>query len=106
MAFSVARLKSSGMPGKPKSTILSGHKDSHFAYLKKLKLGDEIITQDKHNFHSYKVTSINIINSNVEKLHIRNTNELILTTCYPFSDFQFGGPLRFVVVASPIKSYI
>lgn len=101
MAFSVVHLGSSGMPGDSKSTVLSGHKDSHFNYLKELIIGDDIITQDKYNSHNYKVTSIKIINSKNEKLSIRNTNELILTTCYPFTDFQFGGALRYAVYASP-----
>ena len=105
MAFSVVHLAASGMPGDSKSTVLSGHKDSHFSYLKDLEIGDNITTQDKYNSYKYTVTSTKIINSKNEKLSIRNTNELILTTCYPFSDFQFGGSLRFVVYAIPIDSF-
>ena len=101
MAFSVVHHTSSGMPGHSKSTLISGHNDTHFSYLEELKIGDNIITQDKNNSHVYKVSEIKIINSSKEKLNIRNTNELILTTCYPFSDLQIDNNLRFVVYASP-----
>ena len=104
MAFSVVHLDPSGMPGEKKSTILSGHKDSHFDYLKELKIGDEIVTQDKNTSHVFRVTSMNIVNSKSKAIAIRNTNELILTTCYPFSDFEFGGDLRYIVHASPIDN--
>ena len=102
MAFSVVHLSTSGMPGELKSTVLSGHKDSHFEYLQELKIGDLIMIQDKLNSYSYSISTIKIIDKNKEKLNIRNTNELILTTCYPFNDLMIGGPLRYVVYATPI----
>jgi len=102
MAFSVVHLTPSGMPGNSKSTIISGHKDSHFEYLKELKIGDLIVTKDKNKTHNYKVTSLDIVDSNNNSIAIRNTNELILTTCYPFNDLEFRGNLRYIVHASTI----
>lgn len=104
MAFSAARMSSSGMPGQSKTTVVSGHKDSHFEYLKNIRIGDKIIVQDKNQSHQFIVKATNIIDSKKEKILIRNINELVLTTCYPFSDFQFGGSLRFIVYAVPINT--
>jgi sortase A len=102
MAFSAAHTSTSGMPGQNKSTIISGHRDSHFDYLQELKLGDEIITYGKSDNQKFKVTGLKVINSRLEKLTIKNKNELILTTCYPFNALKTGGDLRYVVHATPI----
>jgi len=106
MAFSAVHLNSSGMPGESKSTVISGHNDSHFNYLKEVQNGDIIYIQDKNQSHTYIVTSINIVNSKQEKLNIRNVNELILTTCYPFDNLQFGSDLRYVIYADSISRRI
>ena len=102
MAFSAAHLLASGMPGQDKTTILSGHRDSHFAYLQQLNIGDKIITKSTSNSYAYQVVAMRIINSKDEKLLIRNKNELILTTCYPFNAMQAGGDLRYVIYANPV----
>jgi sortase A len=102
MAFSAAHTSISGLPGQNKSTIISGHRDSHFDYLQELKLGDEIVTYGQSKNLKFKVIELRVINSRLEKLAIKNKNELILTTCYPFNSLQTGGDLRFVVHAIPI----
>ncbi|MCF6288733.1 MAG: class GN sortase [Proteobacteria bacterium] len=102
LAFSAARLKSSGMPGQAKSTIISGHRDSHFAYLQELQYGDIIMVQTPEKLMSYQVTSLQIVDSKYQQLPIKNQDELVLTTCYPFDALQAGGTLRYVVNSKPI----
>lgn len=102
MAFSAARMQIGGMPGQLKSTIISGHRDSHFGYLKELKVGDKIIANTTTKLTTYQVVSKRIIDSTKEKIQIKKHNELILTTCYPFDALQAGGNLRFVIYAEPI----
>ena len=106
MAFSAVHLNSSGMPGESKSTVISGHNDSHFNHLKEVQNGDIIYIQDKNQSHSYIVTSMKIVNSKQENLHIRNIDELILITCYPFDNLQFGSDLRYVIYADLIDHNI
>jgi sortase A len=103
MAFSVAHVSASGMPGQQKTTILSAHRDSHFNYLQHLKIGDEIITTSKNQTTRFRVINTRVINTNSEKLQIRNIKELLLTTCYPFNSIRPGGNLRYVVYAIPTK---
>jgi sortase A len=102
MAFSATHTSISGFPGQNKSTIISGHRDSHFEYLKELKLGDKIIADEIKNKYHYEIVEIKVINIHQEKLLIRNLDELILTTCYPFDSLQAGGDLRYVIHALPI----
>ena len=102
MAFSAAHSYESGMPGKNKSTIVSGHRDSHFKHLQYLSSGDEIIINTVDKSHAYQVAKIEIVDSDIESLYLRNRDEIILTTCYPFDALQTGGSLRFVVYANPV----
>jgi sortase A len=102
MAFSAAHTTISGLPGQNKSTVVSGHRDSHFDYLQELIVGDKIVTYGKTITQNFKIVEIKVINSREEKLVIKNKNELILTTCYPFGALQTGGDLRYVIHATPI----
>lgn len=100
MAFSAAHNPSSGLPGENKTIIVSGHRDSHFEYLQDLKLGDELITTNKKNETIYyKVNRFEVVDSRIQHLIIKNSDELILTTCYPFNALQTGGKYRFAVYA-------
>lgn len=102
MAFSAAHTAISGLPGQNKSTIVSGHRDSHFDYLQELIVGDKIVTYGKTTTQNFKIVGIKVINSREEKLVIKNKNELILTTCFPFDAIQTGGDLRYVIHATAI----
>ena len=81
LAFSSAHLSNSGLPYENKTTIVSGHRDSHFSYLQDLIIGDTIIANSTNYPNKFRVVSIQIIDSSKHKLPIRKTNELILTIC-------------------------
>jgi len=101
LAFSATHMRQSGLPGQEKSTLISGHNDSHFSFLQSLIVGDQIIVELMDASHKYCINSIQIINSKKQQLLIKNTDELILSTCYPFNSLTTGGSLRYVVFASP-----
>lgn len=99
MAFGAAHLYQSGMPGEAKTTVFSGHNDSHFSYLANIKQGDEIQVETKQGLFRYQVTDLRIIDQRKKQINIRNKDQLVLTTCYPFHALTSGGPLRFQVTA-------
>ena len=99
LAFSSAHVSARGLPGQLRSSIVSGHRDSHFAFLQDVLLGDEIVVISYKGRLSYHVTSMQIIDSRKTQLTIRNKAELILTTCYPFNALTAGGDLRYVIYA-------
>ncbi len=99
LAFSVTHLSASGMPDENKTMILSGHRDSHFSYLKDVQKGDEITVQTTQGTFTYQVTELRVVDSTKEQLNINNQQELILSTCYPFDALMAGGSLRYVVKA-------
>ncbi|MCF6300172.1 MAG: class GN sortase, partial [Proteobacteria bacterium] len=102
MAFGPARLQTSGMPGEYLSTVISGHNDSHFSFLNKLKINDTITVQTLNGVFEYQISEIKIIDSEQQQIQINYTDELILTTCYPFNSLSNGGTLRYQIIASSV----
>ncbi len=101
LAFSATHLPESGLPNENKSMIIAGHRDSHFSYLKKVMIGDEISLKTRQNDFLYHVINIEIRNASSQKLTIKAQNELILVTCYPFDAINAGGNLRYVIYLQP-----
>lgn len=103
LAFSATHLPQSGMPGENKSIIISGHNDSHFSYLDEISIGQKIILETVSGNNSFIVTDIRVTDSRRNKVQIKDSSELILTTCYPFNSLTTGGYLRYVVYAKPFR---
>ena len=86
------------------STIIAGHRDTHFRFLQDIKPGDELLLEDKAGtIRRYQVNSSRVVNRLRESLRPPlNHDSLTLVTCYPFDAINPGGPLRFVVTALPL----
>lgn len=82
-------------------SVISAHKDTHFSYLKKLRLGQKIEIETKEGLvHSYRIVKTQIVQTpEIQVSGYEQSNVLILTTCFPFSNWQIGGKMRYVVVA-------
>lgn len=90
---------------RPNATpVIAGHRDTHFAVLRELRVGDRLILQKAdRSTQPYQVTSMRIIDLRREMLMISDDqSELILSTCYPFDAVDPGGTQRFVVFAKPL----
>ncbi len=99
MAFGPARTLTGGMPGDELSTVISAHNDSHFKFLSEVKLKDLIHIETSNGLFTYQISDLRVVDSLQRKVTIRQQDELILTTCYPFNALQTGGNLRFQVTA-------
>ena len=83
--------------------VISGHRDTHFRFLKDLRAGDRLIVQSKDRTQHYEVVATEIVDSRTSELVIEPaTSRLSLVTCYPFDAPLAGGPLRWVVTALPV----
>jgi sortase A len=83
--------------------VISGHRDTHFRFLKDLKPGDRLIVQTQDRTLHYQVITAEIIDSRTSELVIEPaTSRISLVTCYPFDTPLAGGPLRWVVTALPV----
>jgi sortase A len=102
MAFGPGLVAGTAPPGVPGNTVLSGHRDSQFRFLRSLEPGDRLRLEDaRGTWHDYAVTDTLIVDAQaVEILWETDEARLTLVTCYPFDALAPGGPLRYVVRAA------
>jgi sortase A len=102
LAFGPGHLDGSAMPGDPGLSIISGHRDTSFAFLAELTAGTRIRLQKSNGIWlTFRVTAASIIDQRQDSLPRVTTGapQLALVTCYPFEAVIPGGPLRYVVYA-------
>ena len=92
-------------PGRLDQTsdrILSGHRDTHFSFLRELKTGDLLRLRTTTEIRDYRVSWQEAVDSRQQQLVFDDSvDRLTLLTCYPFDAAMAGGPLRWVVTALP-----
>jgi sortase A len=101
LAFGPGYAESSASPGSTGTTILTGHRDTHFQFLKRLTQHDEIVIETVGGENRrYLIQDIRIVDSREASIRLGpGADRLILVTCYPFDAIAAGGPLRYVVTA-------
>lgn len=83
--------------------IISGHRDTHFRFLKDIELGDHFVLHDLKGVQAYRVVEASIVDSKTTGLYPEAyPSSLMLVTCYPFDAISAGGDLRYVVLAQPV----
>jgi sortase A len=84
--------------------VISGHRDTHFRFLRRLQAGDRIRVRHAAGERWYSVAGAEVIDSRSHRLVIEpGLERLSLVTCYPFDSPLAGGPLRYVVTALPFS---
>ncbi len=101
LAFGPAYLFASAFPGETGNTVVVGHRDTHFAFLKHLKRGELLQLESVDGIqHGYRVTGTAIVHETATEVMASDSEKkLTLITCFPFDALVPGGPLRYVVVA-------
>ncbi len=104
LAFGPGHLDGSAAPGEPGNAVITAHRDTHFRFLQRVAVGDEVVVERpdgaKRHFrvrHAYVADHRAL---NLPRDTARPT--LTLVTCYPFEALNPGGPLRYVVVADAV----
>ena len=101
LAFGPGHLSASALPGEKGNTVIAGHRDTHFRFLRDVEQGELLnIESTKGQRHVYKVIGADVVDSRKGSL-VLDTEAAMLTlvTCYPFEAPEAGGPLRYVVTA-------
>lgn len=87
--------------------ILSGHRDTHFAFLRDLAAGSRLRLQDDQGrWRDFAVRAHEVIDVR-HPVFARRAADLplvSLVTCYPFDAVTPGGPLRYVVTAEAVAA--
>ncbi len=85
--------------------VISGHRDTHFGFLRELRNGDRLRLEHRDGAREYVVMQTDVVDSRDTALLIDPGRErLSLVTCWPFDAPDAGGPLRYVVTALPAGS--
>jgi len=105
LAFGPGFLIGSARPGDEGSTIIAGHRDSHFRFMEQLQQGDLLkLTDNEGQRHDYRVETLAVVDSDKQQLFASGDDkQLVLVTCYPFDTINPGGPLRYVVQAASMS---
>jgi sortase A len=101
-AFGPGHVDGTPLPGDPGNAVVSGHRDTHFAFLRELRSGDTLVVHSaSRRVVRYAVSGIEVVrNKDVRVLLDTGDDRLTLVTCYPFDSAVPGGPLRYVVIAT------
>lgn len=101
LAFGPGHLFKSAAPGEMGNTVIAGHRDTHFDFIKDLQIGDSLELQTANaKTLIYKITKTMVVDENdSEHLVSGDAHLLTLITCFPFAAIQTGGPQRYLVIA-------
>ena len=104
LAFGPSLLDETARIGERGTAVIAAHRDTHFAFLKDVVVGDVItLTRDDGLRFAYRVTGTRIAEADTSGIdrHAAGSN-LVLATCYPF-DAVLHGKQRYLVEAELVK---
>ncbi len=104
LAFGPAHVSGTASPGMSGNTVIVAHRDTHFAFLRTLALGEEIDVEiAKGNAARYRVREVAVVDKGETRvLDDAGSAQLTLITCFPFDAVLPGTALRYVVIADRI----
>ena len=105
IAFGPGHVFGTPLPGETGNSVIGAHRDTHFAFLRNVQPGEEIVVQKSVSVtRRYRVTGAEIVDKSETRVLAQRLGEsrLTLITCYPFDALRAGGPLRYVVTAQAI----
>lgn len=101
LAFAPGHLQGTPTPGDKGFAVISAHRDTHFAFLQHLQVGDRMQLQTRNGKTlEYRVSAARIVDSRDARIADDDgVRGILLVTCYPFDSLRAGGPLRYLVYA-------
>ena len=95
----IGHFAQSVLPGEKDNCVLSGHRDTVFSDLGKLKIGDKLIVQTSAGAYTYEIKRTRIVDKDDRKVIVPADHAVLtLTTCYPFG-YLGNAPERYVLSA-------
>src|SRR5258705_8241522 len=105
LAFGPGHVERTPDAGERGVAVYSAHRDTHFAFLKNVVVGDEIdVTRHDGRTFSYRVDTTSVVRFDASGIDpLADGHELVLSTCWPF-DALTQGPERYLVHATMIRN--
>jgi len=106
LAFGPGHMTGTALPGAVGNAVVGGHRDTHFAVLRDVAVGDELVVETPAGARvTYAVASTRVVDEHDTSVTTSaGIRELTLVTCWPFDAVVPGGPERFVVHAVEVPS--
>jgi sortase A len=103
LAFGPGHVERTPEAGEPGIAVYSAHRDTHFAFLGDVQIGDEIrVTRRDGATLRFRVTGTSVARWDASGIEAdADGRRLVLTTCWPL-DGKFSGPLRYLVHAEMV----
>jgi sortase A len=107
IAFGPGHMHGTPLPGTAGNSVIGGHRDTHFAFLRELQHGDALTVQRADGvLRRYRVSEMRVVDkSAVHVAHNNGPTRLTLVTCWPFNALRAGGPQRYVVTAVAVEVF-
>jgi sortase A len=101
LAFGPGHVEGTPDAGERGVAVYSAHRDTHFAFLKNIVIGDEInVTRQDGRTFRYRVDTTAVVRFDASGIDpLAGGHELALSTCWPF-DALTQGPERYLVHAT------
>lgn len=100
----VGHMVETAMPGEPDNCVISGHRDTVFTDLGKLKVKDLLLIETAKGSFTYQIRLIRIVHKD-DRTVVVPADHAVLTvsTCYPFR-YVGSAPDRYVLIADLVAS--
>jgi sortase A len=100
LAFGPGHMERTPDAGEPGTAVYAAHRDTHFAFLRDVAVGDEIVVRGRDGAAArFRVTRTEVVRWDASGIDpAAPGRHLALATCWPL-DAAMPGPLRFVVHA-------
>lgn len=90
-------------PGETGHVVLSGHRDTVFRGVGKLKVGDQLIVDYDNHYFIYQIRKTWITHADDRTVIVPKSKPILtLTTCYPF-DYVGNAPDRYIMESELIQ---
>lgn len=107
LAFGPGWAESSAKPGSDSGTVvISGHRDTHFSWLRDLRDDDTVRLEHAGGIRDYRVVGTEVVDSRTHRLASGGDDSLVLVTCWPFDATSARGPLRYLVTLAPSREEV
>jgi sortase A len=101
LAFGPGHVELTAEPGERGVTVYAAHRDTHFRFLREVKIGDEIeVTRRDGSVFRYRADAARVVRFDASGIDPATSGqELVLSTCWPFGAVT-PGPERYVLHAT------
>lgn len=104
LAFGLGHVSGTAPPAGDGNCAIGGHRDTWAAFMKDLRVGDEMTMETREQRRSYRVSSIAVVReSDLSAIEPAEGARLTLITCWPFTGLT-RSTQRLVVVGEAVPS--